>query len=120
MLSPDPDAPYDRPPLSKDFLRGESDEASLPLAEPGEFERLGIERRVGSVVSLDAGRRVARTSDGTEIPYRTCILATGSAPWVLRARAPITAPASPPRPAPGAHAASRSSAATAIGRVTSP
>ena len=35
LVSADEHLPYNRPPLSKDFLRGESEEEALPLEERG-------------------------------------------------------------------------------------
>lgn len=84
MISEDDTAPYRRPPLSKDFLRGESaSEALLMSAEDfytdGDNELLLNE----SVTSIDAVNRTLRTRSGREITYQHCLLATGSAPTPL-------------------------------------
>src|ERR1043165_434428 len=34
LITPEAALPYNRPPLSKDFLRGESDDADLPIEPP--------------------------------------------------------------------------------------
>src|SRR3990172_3970911 len=38
--------PYDRPPLSKELLRGERDAASIALAKPDRFDALGLDLRL--------------------------------------------------------------------------
>lgn len=80
VVSADPDAPYDRPPLSKDFLAGQHAEGELDLLEEGEAEQLGMTWLRDRVVAVDpAGRRVM-TRDGSEFTYRWCLFATGSNP----------------------------------------
>lgn len=77
VLTADDRVPYDRPPLSKDLLRGESDVEDLPMDELGE----GVEVFTGTrVTEVDVGSRRARTSDGGVISFSTCVLATGSEP----------------------------------------
>lgn len=84
VVSADTAAPYNRPPLSKDFLRGESGEDELPLAEAGEYAERGIELRLGrTVTTLDAADRSVVLDDGERLTYRACVLATGSAPTPL-------------------------------------
>jgi len=72
--------PYNRPPLSKELLRGELAEDDLPLQD----ERWLAEQRValigGRAVALDADRRRVTLSGGRELDYRSCVLATGSEP----------------------------------------
>ncbi|GAA2408480.1 FAD-dependent oxidoreductase [Nonomuraea africana] len=70
--------PYDRPPLSKDFLRGAVGEADLALE--GEGEELGIEWRLGvAATGLDAVARRVTLSDGTSIRADGIVIATGAA-----------------------------------------
>lgn len=73
--------PYDRPPLSKEVIRGES--TTEELAFPGVDEldavwRLGVE-----ATALDAQRRTVTTSIGEEICFDGLVLATGSAARTL-------------------------------------
>ena len=84
MVTQDTAPPYNRPPLSKDFLRGESGEDALPL-EPPEFYTDGRTelRLADSVVQLDPLAYRARTRSGVEIHYGQCLLATGSEPVTL-------------------------------------
>ncbi|TMR12650.1 oxidoreductase [Nonomuraea turkmeniaca] len=69
--------PYDRPPLSKDFLKGALDEADLALE--ADDEDLGAEWRLGvAAVGLDAAARRVRLSDGTEVEADGIVIATGA------------------------------------------
>lgn len=81
MLTSEPHAPYNRPPLTKGYLRGESSREDLPLENGGWYEQNGVEVRLStSVAALDRERRIVETHEGEELPYDTCVLATGSEP----------------------------------------
>ena len=80
LLSAEPYAPYSRPPLTKEYLRGEVDRDELPMQPSGWFEENGVELRLDAqVFNVDRDREVVETGDG-EIPYTSCVLATGSEP----------------------------------------
>ncbi len=84
LVSDDDAPPYLRPPLSKDFLRGETAETDLPLEPEGFYAERDVGVRLGTMVtSLHADDRRAVTSDGEEITFGHCVLATGSAPAEL-------------------------------------
>ncbi|MGW2523495.1 NAD(P)/FAD-dependent oxidoreductase [Streptomyces sp. NPDC001617] len=86
LAGAEPHLPYDKPPLSKQFLVGEWDTERVRLLSKQEAGALGIELRLGSpAVELDrAGQRV-RFEDGTECGYDVCVVATGAqarpSPW---------------------------------------
>ncbi|GLY27204.1 NAD(P)/FAD-dependent oxidoreductase [Kineosporia sp. NBRC 101731] len=80
VVCADPDAPYDRPPLSKDFLRGDSSEEDLGLLDEGELSRLEVTWARDRVTGIDVGARRVDTRDGSGFAYRSCVLATGSNP----------------------------------------
>jgi 3-phenylpropionate/trans-cinnamate dioxygenase ferredoxin reductase component len=85
MVAAEPYPPYQRPPLTKEYLRGEVGREELPIERPRWYRENGVELRLAtSVISLDAGRAVVETEDG-EIGYDACVLATGSEP----ARIPV-------------------------------
>ena len=70
--------PYDRPPLSKDFLAGQADETSLALE--GDGEDLAAEWLLGShAVALDGPGRTVHLEDGTTVPADGIVVATGAA-----------------------------------------
>jgi 3-phenylpropionate/trans-cinnamate dioxygenase ferredoxin reductase component len=82
LASAEAELPYNRPPLSKDFLRGDTGEDALPLAPPEWYA--GVDLLLGNaLVHLSPGERSARFADGTEIDYDSCVLALGSEPVPL-------------------------------------
>ncbi|HEY0239208.1 MAG TPA: FAD-dependent oxidoreductase [Friedmanniella sp.] len=74
VLGAEPGRPYDRPPLSKDYLAGTSAAADLVLDAPR--EDLDAEWLTGSAVSLEPGCVV--TADGQVLAADGIVLATGS------------------------------------------
>jgi 3-phenylpropionate/trans-cinnamate dioxygenase ferredoxin reductase subunit len=81
VLTVDPHAPYQRPPLSKDYLRGE--DANVTLHPPEWYVERGIElinaRRVDAI---DVASQEV-TSDGASYCYQSLVLACGSRPAPL-------------------------------------
>jgi NADPH-dependent 2,4-dienoyl-CoA reductase/sulfur reductase-like enzyme len=83
ILAREADPPYERPPLTKDFLRGESGRDELPLADPGWYKERGIELRTGvEVAAIDLGATVVRSGEAEEHPFDRLLLATGADPLV--------------------------------------
>lgn len=81
MYDPDPDAPYDRPNLSKDYLAGTASEDWIPL-HPAEFyqeREIEIVRRRRVAVIEPKARRV-RLDDGNTVEFGALLLATGATP----------------------------------------
>lgn len=71
--------PYQRPPLSKAFLKGEAGEDSLMLRPAAFYARNGIDMLTETrVVSVDRGSKSVTLSNGSAISYRHLILATGA------------------------------------------
>ncbi len=81
LLSSEPDLPYQRPPLSKAFLKGAMDRAGLPLRAEQFYREKQIDLRLGvQATRIDlAGRRVELGAGGAE-PFDHLILATGARP----------------------------------------
>ncbi|MEU8637212.1 FAD-dependent oxidoreductase [Amycolatopsis sp. NPDC048633] len=76
VLTADTDPPYERPPLSKEFLRGES---GLPSLAEDYLAGHDITVTLGDpVTELGDGR--LRTASGVVHRFTTCVLATGSEP----------------------------------------
>lgn len=70
--------PYDRPPVSKDYLTGEASFESMLLYPEDFWEEQGIEVRFGTAVtSLDPDRRTVALADGDRRSYDKVLLATG-------------------------------------------
>ncbi len=77
--------PYDHPPLSKAYLRGETDHDSLYLHEEGFYAAHGIELRASTPVrSVDPAGHQLELASGEHISYERLLLATGAAPRRLR------------------------------------
>jgi 3-phenylpropionate/trans-cinnamate dioxygenase ferredoxin reductase subunit len=81
LVGDEPMPPYNRPPLSKELLRGDLPD-ELVLAEPERwYERRAVERLAGRrVLSIDPDARVATLDGGTRIGFDRCLLATGAEP----------------------------------------
>jgi 3-phenylpropionate/trans-cinnamate dioxygenase ferredoxin reductase subunit len=81
LITAEPYSPYRRPPLTKEYLRGEIPRDELPIESPHWYEENGVELRTTTlVVKLDRDRGIIETENGEEVPYDACVLATGSEP----------------------------------------
>jgi 3-phenylpropionate/trans-cinnamate dioxygenase ferredoxin reductase component len=82
LLGTEPEPPYERPPLSKDYLRGESERAGTFLQEePGWYDEHAVELRTSATVeSLDVGGHAVVLAGGERIGYDALLLATGAEP----------------------------------------
>ena len=73
--------PYERPPLSKDYLAGNKQFDQLLLRSPEFWSQHDIDLRLGQrVVSVDVAGRSVRTESGEEIGYESLVWATGGSP----------------------------------------
>lgn len=71
--------PYQRPPLSKEYLAGTEGDA-LPLRAESFFSTRGIEILSGThAVAIDRNERRLTLSDGAVLPWTHLVLATGAA-----------------------------------------
>jgi 3-phenylpropionate/trans-cinnamate dioxygenase ferredoxin reductase component len=84
LIGDEPERPYQRPPLSKDYLRGEAEER--PYVHPeGFYEENKIElRRSTSVDAIDPGASTLTLADGETVAFERLLLATGAAPRRVR------------------------------------
>ena len=81
LFDRDPEAPYDRPNLSKDYLAGTVRDAQLPLQPSGYHEERRIELVRGRrVTALDPGRKRLTFDDGTGREFDAIVLAPGADP----------------------------------------
>ncbi|MEI5995787.1 FAD-dependent oxidoreductase [Paraburkholderia bengalensis] len=79
LLGDEPDAPYQRPPLSKGFLTGSYAEARLPLRSQAFFDEEKIERMPATrATRIDRERREIELHDGSRIAYDHLALTTGA------------------------------------------
>jgi 3-phenylpropionate/trans-cinnamate dioxygenase ferredoxin reductase subunit len=85
LVGREPEPPYERPPLSKEYLRGESEREDAYVKEAGWYGENGVELRTGTnVMSLDPQERVARLQGGEEVRFAKALLATGANVNILR------------------------------------
>jgi 3-phenylpropionate/trans-cinnamate dioxygenase ferredoxin reductase component len=80
MIGEETVAPYRRPPLSKEFLRGELDAGELAIESERWFAEHDVQLRLGSRVSAIDPRRGIVTVQGGVLQAETIVLATGSEP----------------------------------------
>jgi NADPH-dependent 2,4-dienoyl-CoA reductase/sulfur reductase-like enzyme len=70
--------PYDRPPLSKNFLAGDWDADRIALRKADDLSALNINWMLGtSATSLHTDSSVVTLADGSQVPYDGLIIATG-------------------------------------------
>src|SRR5262245_54018429 len=85
MVGGEPDAPYDRPNLSKDYLAGTAPEEWVPLRSDDFYRDNGIELALGAAaVKLDAQQSKLTLQGGREMSFDRLLLATGAAPVRLQ------------------------------------
>ncbi|HEV2918856.1 MAG TPA: FAD/NAD(P)-binding oxidoreductase, partial [Actinomycetota bacterium] len=81
LLGEEPERPYERPALSKAYLRGETDRDSLYLHQDAFYADNDIELRPSTPVrSIHPASRQLQLATGERIGYRRLLLATGAAP----------------------------------------
>jgi 3-phenylpropionate/trans-cinnamate dioxygenase ferredoxin reductase component len=80
LLGEEAERPYERPPLSKAYLRGEADRASLYVHPEGFYAAHDIELRPSTAVrSISSGARQLELATGERLGYQRLLLATGAA-----------------------------------------
>jgi 3-phenylpropionate/trans-cinnamate dioxygenase ferredoxin reductase component len=81
LLAQEPNAPYERPPLSKDYLQGKAERDSIFVHPEPWYAEHAVELSLGSAVtSLDPASRTVTTATGERLSYDKLLLATGSKP----------------------------------------
>ncbi|WEH13729.1 FAD-dependent oxidoreductase [Streptomyces sp. VNUA24] len=76
--------PYDRPPLSKDFLKGDIDADALALGDAAEYDDLDVHWLLGErAVRLDAVARTVTLTGGRQVRTHGVVVATGASPRTL-------------------------------------
>jgi 3-phenylpropionate/trans-cinnamate dioxygenase ferredoxin reductase subunit len=81
LIGEETERPYERPLLSKEYLRGEKPAAKLYVHEEGFYADHDIELLTGThVASVDLGAHEVTLQDGSRMPYSRLLLSTGAAP----------------------------------------
>ncbi|HKB50677.1 MAG TPA: FAD-dependent oxidoreductase [Solirubrobacterales bacterium] len=77
--------PYERPPLSKEYMRGEAERKDAYVNPRSWYEENGVELLTGvNVMSLDPAAQTAKLQGGEEIGFGKALLATGAMVNILR------------------------------------
>src|SRR5215470_12459872 len=85
LIGAEPERPYERPPLTKDYLRGESERANAYVHPEGFYAEQDIELVTGvTVTAVEPGASRVTLDDGTQLGYDRLLLATGAEPRRLR------------------------------------
>jgi 3-phenylpropionate/trans-cinnamate dioxygenase ferredoxin reductase subunit len=84
MIGAEPHLPYERPPLSKDYLTGKATDAELAIHDADSYASSQIDVLPGtSVTGVDAAARTLRLSSGDTAGYDLLLIATGGRPRTL-------------------------------------
>ncbi len=84
LLGAEPELPYERPPLSKEWLRGTTPTAKLHPRDATFYAEQRITLRLGTqAVALDTARHTLTLADGSTLPWDHLVLATGTVPRTL-------------------------------------
>ncbi len=81
LVGQEPHLPYNRPPLSKGFMRGDKQKADLFCEMQDFYDDNEVELLLGTQVEkLDAGGHLAYFDDAEEVTFQKVLLATGGTP----------------------------------------
>lgn len=79
IVSNEATLPYERPPLSKDFLTGKVEVNEIMMNDEALYREHGIDVRLSTTVTaVDFGEKSLRTDAGEVIRYEKLLIATGS------------------------------------------
>ena len=79
LVGAEPDLPYNRPPLSKTYLRGEEDFDAQLVKPAAYYAEYRIELRLGApATAIDTARKAVEIGKGQHVPYDQLLVATGS------------------------------------------
>jgi NADPH-dependent 2,4-dienoyl-CoA reductase/sulfur reductase-like enzyme len=90
FVSEERERPYDRPPLSKELLRGDREPDQIRLNKSDAFDALALDLRLGArAESLDPAARSVLLSNGETVSYDGLVIATGALARPLPGSAPL-------------------------------
>ncbi len=85
LVGREPAPPYERPPLSKEYLRGESKREDAYVNPVDWYAENDVELRTKtSVTALDVNERIAKLQGGEEVRFGKALIATGANVNILR------------------------------------
>lgn len=81
LIGAEDELPYERPPLSKDYLRGESERESMRVHDEAFYREQEIQLQLGTrVTSVEVGMQHAELEDGQSLSFDRLLLTTGASP----------------------------------------
>ncbi len=81
LIGAEAERPYERPPLSKEYLRGEVGREKVYVHDEGFYAEHDVELRLGrTALRLDTGSRELALDDGERLRYDRLLLTTGAEP----------------------------------------
>jgi hypothetical protein len=81
LIGTEPERPYERPPLTKDYLRGESEREQAYVHPDGFYAQQEVELETGvTVTGIEPGASRVTLGDGRVLGYDRLLLATGAEP----------------------------------------
>jgi 3-phenylpropionate/trans-cinnamate dioxygenase ferredoxin reductase subunit len=81
LIAEETHLPYERPPLSKEFLAGKKSLADFTVHDSAWYSDSSIDLRLGTVVTaIDRSARLVKLADGSTVHFDKLLLATGSRP----------------------------------------
>lgn len=84
IVGDEPEPPYLRPPLSKEYLRGESDRKKVYVQPASFYEEQRITLRSATTVrAIDPATREVVLDDEARVPFDRLLVATGARPRAL-------------------------------------
>jgi 3-phenylpropionate/trans-cinnamate dioxygenase ferredoxin reductase component len=84
IVGDEPELPYERPPLSKEYFAGEKEFERIQLRPAKYWDEREVTMLLGQrVVAVDPAERMVTTCNGTVIGYGKLVWATGGAPRML-------------------------------------
>ncbi len=85
LITAEDELPYERPPLSKDYLRGESDRESMRVQDRSFYDEQQIELLVGTTArAVDTRQQSVELRGGELLRFDALLLSTGASPHRLR------------------------------------
>ncbi|HUB42338.1 MAG TPA: FAD-dependent oxidoreductase [Streptosporangiaceae bacterium] len=81
LIGAEEELPYERPPLSKDYLQGKTGREKIYVHPEQWYADSGVDLRLGAVVrGIDRGAHEVTLADGSRIGYTKLLVTTGSSP----------------------------------------
>lgn len=85
LVGREPEPPYERPPLSKEYLRGEAERSDAYVNPTGWYGENAVELLSRTnVMALDTEAKTAKLQGGDEVRFSKALVATGAMVNILR------------------------------------